>query len=112
MTVESKTSIKNILNTLYTNCDNWNTDHEIPIKYIEFKFYLMVSYELTHQERICKEKWKTLREFGVFSRGNKSQAIVNLDKVRSILEIPSQKQEIEKENLPRSQNYELEEVRS
>ena len=48
----------------------------------------MYETELIGTERVCKEKWKNLIEFGLFKRANQYVAIVDLEKVRAKIKPP------------------------
>ena len=94
MTVESKVSIKNILRVLYTHNIDWEDCKQQPLRYVDFEYLVMVVYELTTQDRICKEKWKKLRDYGVFIGRNKAVCVVDLERVREIIEAPLRKKDV------------------
>jgi len=48
----------------------------------------MFESEFIGTERVCKEKWKNLIEFGIFKGANQYSAIVDIEKVRAKIKPP------------------------
>lgn len=63
-------------------------DKQDKITFADFKRILMFESEFIGTERVCKEKWKNLIEFGIFKGANQYSAIVDIEKVRAKIKPP------------------------